>query len=120
VGLYIGDGRMRMPDKKLYRRLVKDRFTGRASYDASVAYDPATINELIYFNSGQLLIDMGKAGDLSGDTKVNLIDFSRMSECWLEFDFSGSGADCIEVDINTSGVVDLDDLLYLVSYWLSS
>ena len=120
VGLYIGDGRKRMPDKKLYRRMVKDHFEGRASYDASVPYDPATINELIYYNTGELLIDMGKAGDVNVDTKVDLVDFARLSDCWLESDFSGLAADCLKSDINASGLVDLADLLYLVENWLEN
>jgi hypothetical protein len=82
VGLYIGDGRKRVPDKNLYRKMVKDRFEGRASYDASASYDPATITDLIYWNSGQILMDLQNAGDFDGDSKVNLLDYSIFSSQW--------------------------------------
>ena len=84
VGLYIGDGRKRMPDKKLYRRIVKDHFKGRASYDPSIAYDPATINGLMYWNSGQIMMNLENAGDFDGDSKVNLSDFPYLAKCWQE------------------------------------
>jgi len=54
--LYADEFRKTVPDKKAYRTAIKRRFKDRPSFDENTKYDPATINELIYFNTGKLLI----------------------------------------------------------------
>ncbi|MEM9346644.1 MAG: right-handed parallel beta-helix repeat-containing protein [Planctomycetota bacterium] len=56
IGLYADEHRKNPPDPALYRRLVAERFKGRPSYDPDAVYDPETIVEQMYFNSGQLLM----------------------------------------------------------------
>jgi hypothetical protein len=53
-------------------------------------------------------------GDLDGDCRVNLFDFSVFSPYWLrsrEILF-------LEMDFDHSGSVDLNDLLILAENWL--
>lgn len=84
IGLYIGDGRTRMPDKATYRKMVKQRFASRPSFDDSASYDPATITDLIYFNSGQLLMNLASVSDLNNDGKTDLLDFSILASEWFD------------------------------------
>ena len=84
IGLYIGDYRTKMPDKNRYRTMVKDFFAGQESYDPSAVYNPDTINQLIYYNTGRLIMEMKPVGDLNEDGLVNLEDFSKLARGWLE------------------------------------
>jgi hypothetical protein len=118
IGLYVDGYRKYVPDKGLYRSLVKQHWSDRPAWDENLVYDPNNIDWL-YYNTGELLIDMGKAGDLNRDTKVDLIDFAKLSDCWHESNFSGSAADCNKSDIDFNGQVDLVDLRYLVENWLN-
>ena len=36
---------------------IKDRFATRPSYDPDAQYDPRTVNDLIYFNTGKLVME---------------------------------------------------------------
>jgi hypothetical protein len=56
IGLYLDPYRTRVPDKNAYRRAVKAMWDDRQSYDEKAAYDPKTVTELIYFNTGKLII----------------------------------------------------------------
>jgi hypothetical protein len=56
IGLYADKYRTDVPDKEKYRRAIREKFAGRKSYDADAKYDPATIIDLSYFNTGRLLI----------------------------------------------------------------
>jgi len=56
IGLYRDAYRKNTPDKNKYRKAVKDKFAGRKSYDPDAKYDPAKINDLLYFNTGKLLM----------------------------------------------------------------
>ena len=55
IGLYRDEWRKEPPSKEAYRTAVKDKFAARKSFDDKAKYDPATISELIYFNTGELL-----------------------------------------------------------------
>jgi hypothetical protein len=57
IGLYVDAHRPVVPDKTAYRMAIKDRFAARPSFDPDARYDPATVNELIYFNTGKLIMD---------------------------------------------------------------
>ena len=58
------------PDKNKYRKAIKDKFAGRKSYD------PAKINDLLYFNTGKLLMSLvrpeGAASDQARSDSGNL------------------------------------------------
>ena len=56
IGLYADEFRKTVPDKKAYRSAINERFKDRPSFDENAKYDPNTINEFIYFNTGKLLI----------------------------------------------------------------
>lgn len=53
------DHRPHVPEKVAYRTAVRKHFAGRASYDPQAIFDPDTINESTYFNTGQLLTNLG-------------------------------------------------------------
>lgn len=55
IGLYQDIYRTHPPNKSRYRKAVKDRFFERKSFDEEAKYDPRTISDLIYFNTGELL-----------------------------------------------------------------
>lgn len=55
IGLYLDQYRCAVPNKDIYRQKVKERFDGQPSYDSSVPYDYNTINERLYYNSGEML-----------------------------------------------------------------
>ena len=57
IGLYIGDGRSEMPDKDHYRSRIREHFSGRASF-VQATYDPGSVDDSLYFNSGELLMDL--------------------------------------------------------------
>ena len=56
IGLYRDQYRLKIPDKKAYREAIRQKFRDRPSYDPNAKYDPDRINDLIYFNTGKLLI----------------------------------------------------------------
>ncbi|MBK1832848.1 right-handed parallel beta-helix repeat-containing protein [Roseibacillus ishigakijimensis] len=55
IGLYRDSYRRTAPDPSSYRRAVQAEFADRPSYDPDARYNPRTVNEEIYFNSGRLL-----------------------------------------------------------------
>ena len=55
IGLHVDQYRPSVPNKDVYRRAVKANWDDRKCYDDKVTYDPETITELIYFNTGKLL-----------------------------------------------------------------
>ena len=56
IGLFADHYRTSVPEKKTYRRAIRDKFHERKCYDAEARYDATTINESIYFNTGKLLM----------------------------------------------------------------
>jgi hypothetical protein len=63
IGLYVDEYRTRVPDKAVYRRALQAKWDHRKSYDEQATYDPKMVNELIYFNTGKLLIPRPSRGD---------------------------------------------------------
>ncbi len=55
-------------------------------------------------------------GDVNGDVKIDLIDFSALAESWL----AGAGSDYFEggMDCAADGVIDVGDLSWILRYWL--
>ena len=62
IGLHKDAYRKNMPDKNRYRKAVKDKFAGRKSYDPDAYYDSEKINDLLYFNTGKLLMNLTRNG----------------------------------------------------------
>jgi hypothetical protein len=56
IGLYKDWFRPVPPDSARYRRLARERFEGRLSYDPKARYDAKTINDLLYWNSGDAIL----------------------------------------------------------------
>lgn len=56
IGLYVDEFRPVVPDKATYRMAIQHRFATRPSYDPDARYDPLTVNNLIYFNTGKLVM----------------------------------------------------------------
>jgi hypothetical protein len=59
IGLCVDEYRTRAPEKAAYRRQLAEKWDGRKSYDDAAKYDPATVTELIYFNTGSLVSSTG-------------------------------------------------------------
>mgnify|MGYP001553509811 CR=1 FL=1 len=55
IGLVADRFRRSVPVRTHYRAAVREHFSARPSYDPKAVYDPATISETVYFNSGRLL-----------------------------------------------------------------
>lgn len=55
IGLYNDQYRCAVPDKNVYRRNMKQRFDGQASWDGTLRYDFDTVNDLLYYNSGEMV-----------------------------------------------------------------
>jgi len=58
IGLFKDKYRTDPPAKNTYRRLIKNKFSDRKSYDGKAKYDVDTINDLLYFNTGKLLMGL--------------------------------------------------------------
>lgn len=56
IGLYKDQYRQKGPDKTAYREAIRQRFKERHSFDPEAKYDRDKINDIIYFNTGMLLI----------------------------------------------------------------
>ncbi|GAA3588586.1 hypothetical protein GCM10022396_02290 [Flavivirga amylovorans] len=67
IGLYSDSYRCAVPNKNDYRRMVKQHFEGLASY-TSDPYNPATINDRLYYNTGQLLYSMTPCAGVFNET----------------------------------------------------
>ncbi|MEM9235224.1 MAG: right-handed parallel beta-helix repeat-containing protein [Verrucomicrobiota bacterium] len=59
AGLRRDSYRSRIPDKARYRSAVREHFKDRPSFDPKAVYDPKTVNQKVYFNSGRLLLENG-------------------------------------------------------------
>jgi hypothetical protein len=59
IGLQLEGLRRAVPAKESYRKAVRERFENRKSFDTAARYDPKTINDQVYFNSGRLLLENG-------------------------------------------------------------
>ena len=59
IGLYPDRYRTELPDKNRYRAKIRNHFKNRRSYDKDSKYDPTTINDSLYFNTGLLLMGAG-------------------------------------------------------------
>jgi hypothetical protein len=53
-------------------------------------------------------------GDFNGDHSVDLIDFARLTEHWLDLNCGL----CDGIDTNDDGTVDLLELVAMVENWL--
>ena len=56
IGLYEDQCRHKVPDKRSYRAILRQKFETRPSYSPDAKYSRDEINGLIYFNTGKLLI----------------------------------------------------------------
>jgi len=59
IGMTADTYRQQPPAKNLYRAAVRRHFAGRPSYDPLGVYDPMTINQTVYFNTGRLVLESG-------------------------------------------------------------
>ena len=68
------------------------------------------------------IIKQNLDGDLNSDNKVDLADYALLAQWWLD-DCGVTGnlrnGWCGGADINTSGQVNYDDLVYIIDEWLS-
>ncbi len=55
-------------------------------------------------------------GDIAGLYGVNIVDYSEISAHWGQ---TGCPTGCENADINGDGIVDIDDLKYLIENWLA-
>jgi hypothetical protein len=60
IGLVVGPYRKHVPNQAAYRRVLKSKWDDPKSYDEKAVYDPKTITELIYFNTGKLLFSANR------------------------------------------------------------
>lgn len=58
IGLYADEYRTYAPNKKIYRAKIKEHFKGRKSFDENAKYDLETVSDMLYFNTGALLLNM--------------------------------------------------------------
>ncbi len=56
IGLQADRYRPVVPDKAAYRRALNIKWADRKSYDDQMVYDPKTVTELLYVNTGQLIL----------------------------------------------------------------
>jgi len=56
IGLYVDEYRRHAPDAADYRRAIRAKWDSRKSYDKAAEYDPKTVTQLLYFNTGKLLV----------------------------------------------------------------
>ncbi len=59
IGLYTDEYRASTPSKDDYRGKVTNHFKDSKSYDENAKYDVATINDILYFNTGSLILNGG-------------------------------------------------------------
>jgi hypothetical protein len=62
IGLYKDEYRILPPDKIKYRHLIHAKFIDRKSYDPNAIYNPETINNEIYYNTGKLFFAADEHG----------------------------------------------------------
>lgn len=77
-------------------------------YEYSVSWDDP--NDFVMFNQVP-------AADFNTDGIVNLLDYSLLSSCWLEDDFTNSSG-CQKADLYMNGIIDVNDLILFTDNWL--
>ncbi|MBN2210203.1 MAG: hypothetical protein JW709_02300 [Sedimentisphaerales bacterium] len=58
--------------------------------------------------------------DMDDDGRVTLIEFSVLANQWLTSGCSCHNDHCHGADLTGDGTVDMDDLAYMVAYWLKN
>jgi len=101
IGLYLDEYRCAVPDKDEYRRAIKQRFEGQACYGGS--YDPATINQRLYYNSGKMVLSLVPCQkayvqenfyfDMGTTTSVLAAEYERVSNTTLAGPFGWTNTD---------------------------
>lgn len=79
-----------------------------------VDFDGMNLDPQITFHS--TVISVTVIGDFNGDHRVDLIDFSRLAEYWLD---SNCGS-CEGLDTNNDSSVGVPDLIALTENWLQA
>jgi hypothetical protein len=77
-------------------------------YDRNIDY---------YYPIRYLKFSHVRTRDFNKDTKVDFADFAILASYWHE---NGCGDPnwCEGTDLDTNGIVDLNDLMFFVEYWL--
>ncbi len=57
-------------------------------------------------------------GDIDNDTNVNLFDFTKIAEHWLNDDCQIYNKWCSQADLTCDGNVNINDIAAFVQYWL--
>ena len=101
IGLYLDEYRCAVPDKDEYRRAIKQRFEGQESSGGS--YDPATINQRLYYNSGKMVLSLVPCQkayvqenfyfDMGTTTSVLAAEYERVSNTTLAGPFGWTNTD---------------------------
>ncbi|KAA1242980.1 carbohydrate-binding protein [Aquimarina sp. RZ0] len=58
IGLYKDSFRCAVPSKDQYRKTIKQHFENRPVHDDKARYNRNTVNSLIYYNSGKMVLDL--------------------------------------------------------------
>ncbi len=58
IGLYKDGYRCAVPNKDQYRKTVKQHFENRPVHDGNAKYNRNTVNNLIYYNSGKMVLNL--------------------------------------------------------------
>lgn len=110
IGLYKDEYRCAVPDKDTYRQNVKTRFEGQACH-SSIAYNIATINARLYYNSGDMIFKLTPC--LIDDKVLSKEDFSEIQEETLKM-FPNPTEGLFEIflpDHSQKGTIDISNVL---------
>ncbi|WP_139958280.1 T9SS type A sorting domain-containing protein [Flavicella sediminum] len=84
IGLYIDNYRCAVPSKDTYRQKVKERFSGQPSHDSSASYDYKTINERLYYNSGEMIFKLTPCMGVIEETGDDSFTITAISETCID------------------------------------
>jgi hypothetical protein len=98
-------------------RLVLDRSTlivpGMLTWDV-IYYTPGGQAQQAMMSMALSMIDV-VSGDITGDGRVNLEDFTVMSQQWD----AASGTPSADIALPLDNYVGIEDLMYLAENWLN-
>jgi len=128
IGLYSDEYRCAIPDKDTYRRNIKLRFEGQDCHSHSYNYDYLTINDRLYYNTGEMVYETVPCLDVlpeiaeeteykfdlgTANSKV-FPGYTRVSNVTKGINFGWINTNSISaLDRGTNGANDINrDLLY--------
>ncbi len=75
IGLYKDGFRCAVPNKDQYRSNIKQHFENRPAHDDKAQYNRNTVNNILYYNSGQMILGLVPCNNSGGNPTQSITEY---------------------------------------------